>query len=394
MATRNFGSGETFSTYALALTDAIANENFPLTENSIIQGKGTFQEKFSASNKNNIRPTVAFRLIIRPIPGETLILDGNSVLSRGLAVGTGGVGQDHVDFEDIIVQECTERCLSCDESDNDDINIRRVTLNYNPTSEAGTQKGCLRIVGSTNWTFEDVIWTHLVTTTPGWFSFPNQSGTDNILFKRNSFTGKQGDGLINTDGSEGDEPMQFENSTFVYRSGDTGSLLSNSGKAGFRFCSFLVLKDVTCITDNTNTPSGGTVVRNCIFHMRVGGTGYFFNQTSATPGFLTSNNNIVHKVGPRFARIQATNHDTLAAWRTASGEDAKSITSDPLFFNITEGSEDFRVARSTPGRRLGIPIDSIPRDKDGKRRGSKPTPGAFEALSPSGAAPLKVIGII
>src|SRR3990172_552895 len=350
MATYNFGSGETYATYAAARSAAEVAEPSPFTANVIIQGKGTFEASFFTGTILN--PTATFRFIIRAIPGETLTLDGNDIVNRGLGIQAPVA---HVDFEDITAQECTERCL---DTDGDDSNVRRCTLNYNPTTETGVERGCVRFSSATtNWTFEDCTFTHGTANT-GWFSFAAGQASNDIVFKRCSLTGKLGDVAWPTAGSEGDEAMRFENCTFIYRSGDTGDFMPRSGKFAFRFCSFLVLADATCLR-LADGAANGMVARNCVFHMQVGGTGHYANIGGPTRAFLTMDNNDIYKVGPRFAQWEAVNQDTFAAWKTASGKDAASIVTDPALVSTVEGSENLRIRKTSPARQAGAFISGI-----------------------------------
>lgn len=88
--------------------------------------------------------------------------------------------------------------------------------------------------------------------------------------------------------------------------------------------------------------TGGTrTIQNNIFYnaRSASGTGALVHQaiqiTTATG--LTANRNVYAAIGTNnlFARINTTNHTTLASWRTATGQDANSFSSYLSFVNAT-----------------------------------------------------------
>jgi hypothetical protein len=79
--------------------------------------------------------------------------------------------------------------------------------------------------------------------------------------------------------------------------------------------------------------------------------------------------NLVGKIG-------ATDYATMAAWRTASGQDANSITADPQY----AGNTDLHIRTDvvSPVSNAGTTIVGVAKDYDGDERGATPDIGADE----------------
>jgi trimeric autotransporter adhesin len=82
--------------------------------------------------------------------------------------------------------------------------------------------------------------------------------------------------------------------------------------------------------------------------------------------------NLVGKIG-------ATDYATLAAWRTASGRDANSISADPQYVGVAD--LHIRVDVASPVNNAGAPIAGITSDYDGDTRSAVPDIGADETYT-------------
>lgn len=95
------------------------------------------------------------------------------------------------------------------------------------------------------------------------------------------------------------------------------------------------------------------------YGIRVGGT-------TPNPTGLTSNyNNVfVSGTGGVFGLFNALDVANLAAWQAATGQDAQSISSNPLYVSNT----DLHLTSGSPSRNVGLVIASVTNDFDGDSR--------------------------
>lgn len=71
---------------------------------------------------------------------------------------------------------------------------------------------------------------------------------------------------------------------------------------------------------------------------------------------------------------------TLAAWQTASGQDASSLQADPLFRNGTIAPYDLRPLPGSPAINAAVGTPAyVDHDKDGRLRDATPDIGAYES---------------
>ncbi len=101
---------------------------------------------------------------------------------------------------------------------------------------------------------------------------------------------------------------------------------------------------------NARSNSGATSRHNAVIY---GGTGV--NPTGLTAG---GNIYVASGIGGAFGRYNNTNIATLAAWQTATGQDATSAVSDPLLVNPTGTADtvDLHLQPSNPVEGSGIPL--------------------------------------
>lgn len=96
--------------------------------------------------------------------------------------------------------------------------------------------------------------------------------------------------------------------------------------------------------------------------------------------YLDNNDVFVNGINPNFGYIGAANVVNLAAWQTATGKDANSISVDPLFTSATDLS--LQATSQLAGSATAIP--AVTTDYTGALRGLyMPTIGAYELEEPA-----------
>jgi hypothetical protein len=123
-------------------------------------------------------------------------------------------------------------------------------------------------------------------------------------------------------------------------------------------------------------------VRNNIFKNSMQATSgtpanytYAVFSTSASTAFTTINNNDYFDdgIGPNIGYIASANQATLAAWQTATAQDAASVNVDPVFTSVT----DLHTTAAGLGK-AGITVSSITDDYAGTLRTNPPDIGAYQ----------------
>ena len=117
---------------------------------------------------------------------------------------------------------------------------------------------------------------------------------------------------------------------------------------------------------------------NICYNSRIGGTGkhYAIGNTAIT-GTFTSNYNDLFTMGAPLAIWNTTDQVDIAAWRTASGQDANSKSVNPGFVSTTD------LHPSVSGLDgAGIAVPAITTDYTGGIRGNPPDIGAYEFSPP------------
>jgi hypothetical protein len=104
--------------------------------------------------------------------------------------------------------------------------------------------------------------------------------------------------------------------------------------------------------------------------------------TAINPAGLTSNYNDLYAngTGGFVGLFNAVDQTTLADWQTASGQDANSISADPLFVTPTGTATtvNLHVQNGSPVLAAGTPVASINNDFDNDARDATPDIGADE----------------
>ncbi|MBF9142771.1 Ig-like domain-containing protein [Hymenobacter properus] len=138
----------------------------------------------------------------------------------------------------------------------------------------------------------------------------------------------------------------------------------------------------------TSTAAANIDVRNNIFSI-IGGTGvastplyaHYTTLTSYTGSTLNYNDLYVTVGGTngvaRIGRINGTDATTLADWRTATGQEANSVSADPAFVQVSTTPYDLHPS-ATAINNVATPIAAVTVDYTGAARGTTPDIGAYE----------------
>jgi hypothetical protein len=142
----------------------------------------------------------------------------------------------------------------------------------------------------------------------------------------------------------------------------------------------------TGVTGGTTTGlskrDAATVIKmydNAVYNTRSNGTGtgkhyavYFSNTTA--PFEMNNNDYFADGAGGVLGYFGTADVLTIAAWQTATGQDANSISANPFFVS----NLDYRPQTVSPLLGAGLPITGITTDILGALRGTPPTIGAYE----------------
>ena len=135
---------------------------------------------------------------------------------------------------------------------------------------------------------------------------------------------------------------------------------------------------------NIQNASTGAVVRNNILYNQQSFRGSIAISADSLPG-LVSDTNIVMD---RFSMDGGDTRVTLAAWRSATGQDAHSIIATPATLFANFAGNDYHLSSTSPARDAGGTIANVTDDLEGTPRpqGSAFDIGAYEF--PASTAPV------
>jgi uncharacterized repeat protein (TIGR01451 family) len=112
--------------------------------------------------------------------------------------------------------------------------------------------------------------------------------------------------------------------------------------------------------------------------------------TAPNPAGLTMNYNDLYATGTGgfVGLFNAVDTPTLANWQTATGQDANSLSVDPLFVNAngTASTGDIHIQSGSPVLGMGTPVVGISNDYDNDGRDNPPDMGADEIVAPTSIA--------
>lgn len=110
---------------------------------------------------------------------------------------------------------------------------------------------------------------------------------------------------------------------------------------------------------------------------------------AATP---IENNNLLYSTGTQLTQFDNTNHTTLSAWQSASGQGVDDVSSDPSFTAL--GSNDLTLTSSSPAINAGTNLNSEHNDDFiDAFRGNIYTMGAYEYPAEILASGVTVSGV-
>ena len=161
----------------------------------------------------------------------------------------------------------------------------------------------------------------------------------------------------------------------IANTGDRGAVASQIGSYGIAISGsdpVVELKDN--IFYNTQTSGGGANAKSYAVGMA---STTFVNLSSNFNDFVSTGANAG---GFRTGSLGATGTDLadLAAWQTATGDDANSLAVDPLFVNA---ANDLHIQMGSPMVNAGTPIAQIHDDIDSQMRDAMPDIGADELVA-------------
>ena len=135
---------------------------------------------------------------------------------------------------------------------------------------------------------------------------------------------------------------------------------------------------------NIQNASTGNVVRNNIFYNQQSFRGSIAISADSLPGFVSDANVIMD----RFSMDGGNTRVTLAAWRSATGQDTHSIIAAPAALFVDFAGNDYHLSPTSPARDAGATLANVTDDLEGSPRpqGAAFDIGAYEF--PAAVAPV------
>ncbi|WP_207492242.1 T9SS type A sorting domain-containing protein [Aridibaculum aurantiacum] len=131
------------------------------------------------------------------------------------------------------------------------------------------------------------------------------------------------------------------------------------------------------ITSGITTANSLNIRNNIFANTQTANTRYAIYNAAATTVFNDINNNDYFTTGTNIGYSGSAAVADIAAWRTATGKDAASVSVDPQFISPT----DLHLQTSSPLINAGVTIAGITKDIDMEDRDATPDMGADEIVT-------------
>jgi List-Bact-rpt repeat protein len=137
---------------------------------------------------------------------------------------------------------------------------------------------------------------------------------------------------------------------------------------------------------NIQNASTGNVVRNNILYNLHPSRGSIDISADSLPGFVSDSNVVMD----RFSTDGGSTRLTLAAWRSATGQDLHSIIATPAMLFVDVAASDYHLSATSPARDAGAMLATVTEDLEGAARpqGTASDIGAYEF--PAAATPVSL----
>jgi len=326
-----------------------------------VSTSGTGADNDNLSIIDNIITKAYFAIYARGVSGTGLL---NNLLIEGNTIGS-DIAAEFVTYHGVDIQNASAPVISQNEIFNlqltTSVNVAGIDLGQYVT-DANVNRNEIHGLKSTS--------------TGGWGAYginiSSSSGTANININNNLIYDliTDGDGSSTTWNPYGIRITGGTNHKIYYNSVNLFGTFTNTTTADYSAAFILTSSSITGVDlrDNifVNSMTGGTGAKSFSVYVPSG----------TTFGTIDHNDYYVSGVNGVFGYFGADIAD-LAAWQLATGQDANSLNTDPLFTSNT----DLHVSDLSPVVSAGIPITDVDYDFDNTNRNDAATTiGAYEIL--------------